>query len=46
MAERQYEIGTAELDVLKVLQRITSKSYLEDNVMVTHTLIEIRDVEP
>src|SRR4030042_669044 len=34
------------LEVLKVLRTITGESYLEDNVMVTHTLMEIRDVEP
>ena len=32
------------LEVLKVLRSITSESYLEDDVLVNHTLTEIRDV--
>ena len=32
------------LEVLKVIGKITGESYFEDNVLVTHTLIEIRDV--
>jgi hypothetical protein len=33
------------LDVLKALRSISSESYLEDDVMVNHTLMEIHDVE-
>ena len=33
------------LDVLSVLRRITSETYEENGVMVTHTLTEIRDVK-
>ncbi len=32
------------LDVLKVLRTVTSASYFEDGVLVTHTLLEFRDV--
>ena len=32
------------LDVLKVLQRVTSESYLEDGSLVTHTVTEWKDV--
>jgi len=32
------------LEVLKVIGKITGESYFEDDVLVTHTLIEIRDV--
>ena len=32
------------LEVLKVLRSISSESYLEDDVLVNHTLTEIRDV--
>ena len=34
----------AAVDVLKVLRTITGESYLEDGVLVNHTLLEIRDV--
>jgi hypothetical protein len=33
------------LDVLKALQSISDESYLEDGVLVNHTLVEIHDVE-
>jgi hypothetical protein len=33
------------LDVLKVLRTVSSEIYLEDDVLVTHTLLEVRDVE-
>ena len=33
------------IEVLKVLRSITSESYLEDQALVNHTLMEIRDVE-
>jgi hypothetical protein len=33
------------LDVLKVVRSISAESYLEDGVLVTHTLTEMRDVE-
>ena len=33
------------LEVLKVLRSISSESYLEDDVLVSHTLTEIHDVE-
>jgi hypothetical protein len=33
------------VDVLKTLRTITNESYLEDGVLVNHTLVEIRDVE-
>ncbi|MCX7425860.1 MAG: hypothetical protein NTW96_09620 [Planctomycetia bacterium] len=33
------------LDVLSVLRHITSETYEEDGVMVTHTLTEIRDLD-
>ena len=33
------------LEVLKVLRTVTSESYFEDDVLVTHTLIQIRDIE-
>ena len=32
------------LDVLKVLRTVTSERYIEDGVMVGHTLVEIRDI--
>ena len=32
------------LEVLKVLRSVTSESYLEDDVLVSHTLTEIHDV--
>ena len=32
------------LEVLKVLGKITSESYFENDVLVTHTLIEFRDI--
>ena len=38
------QVGTV-LEVLKVLRSITSESYVEDDALVTHTLVEIRDVE-
>jgi len=33
------------LDVLKVVQTITSETYVEGDAMVSHTLIEMKDVE-
>jgi len=33
------------LDVIKVLRTVTSESYFEDGVLVTHSLTEIRDIE-
>jgi hypothetical protein len=33
------------IDVLKAVRSITSESYLEDEALVSHTLMEIRDVE-
>jgi hypothetical protein len=33
------------IDVLKTLRSITGESYLEGDVMVSHSLLEIRDVE-
>jgi hypothetical protein len=33
------------LEVLKVLRRVTSESYFEGDALVTHSLLEIRDVE-
>lgn len=33
------------LEVLKVLRTITGESYFEDGALVTHTLVEIRDIE-
>ncbi len=33
------------VDVLKVIRKVTSESRFEDDVLVTHTLLEIRDVE-
>ena len=33
------------LDVLKVLRTISAEIYIEDGVLVTHTLLEVRDVE-
>ena len=32
------------LEVLKVLRTVTSETYVEGDVLVTHTLVEIRDV--
>jgi hypothetical protein len=32
--------------VLKTLRTVTSESSIQDGVMVTHSLIEIRDVDP
>ena len=37
------QVHTA-LDVLKVLRTITNESYLEGDVLVQHTLVELRDV--
>jgi hypothetical protein len=31
--------------VLKVLRTISNECYLEDGVLVHHTLVELRDVE-
>ncbi len=33
------------LEVLKVLRTVTFESYFEDGAMVSHTLVEIRDIE-
>ena len=33
------------VDALKVFRSLTAKSYFEDDVLVTHSLLEIRDVE-
>jgi hypothetical protein len=33
------------VDALKVFSKLTAVTYFEDEVMVTHTLLEIRDVE-
>ncbi len=33
------------VDVLQVLRSITNESYIEDNALVHHTLVEIRDVD-
>jgi hypothetical protein len=33
------------VDVLKVFSKLTAVTYFEDEVLVTHTLLEIRDVE-
>jgi hypothetical protein len=33
------------LDVLKVLRTVSAEIYIEDGVLVTHTLLEVRDVE-
>ena len=38
------QVHTA-LDVLKTLRTISNESYFEDEVLVNHTLLEIRDVE-
>ncbi len=43
-----YQIASqapAALEVLKVLQTVSSESYLEDQAMVTHLLLEIRDIK-
>ena len=32
------------LDVLKTMRSITMESYLEDGVLVSHSLVEIRDI--
>ena len=37
------QVHTA-LDVLKALRTISNESYLENGVLVTHTLVEIHDV--
>jgi hypothetical protein len=37
------QVHTA-LEVLKVMRSITGETYFEDNALVTHTLVEIRDV--
>jgi hypothetical protein len=35
----------AVLELLKVLQTISSESYVEDEALVTHTLLEVRDIK-